>query len=126
MWAVFSLTGCSTNDQQNTELDIAICAADAGLFSLTIDNPFSPFPVGQQLLLEGQDDEGVLVRLEFTVLDETEVVAGVTTRVVEEREFKDGELVEVSRNFFVQAADGTVCYYGEDKEVCRNEGMCQQ
>jgi hypothetical protein len=58
VWAVFSLTGCSTDDQQNTALDIAVCAANAGPFPLTIDNPFSPFPVGQQLILEGQDDEG--------------------------------------------------------------------
>lgn len=37
--------------------------------------------------------------------------------MVEERHWEDGELVEVSRNFFVQAKNGTVCYYGEDVEI---------
>jgi hypothetical protein len=41
-------------------------------------------------------------------------VAGGTTRVVEEREGENGQLSEISRNFLVQAPDGTVCYYGED------------
>ena len=96
------------------ELDISICAPDAGPFSAEISNPFFPLPVGAQWILEGEDDEGTEVRVEITSLDETEVVAGVTTRVIEERETEDGELVEVSRNFFVQTSDGTVCYYGED------------
>jgi hypothetical protein len=51
------------------------------------------------------------------VLDAVEVVGGVTTHVVEERERHDGELVEVSRNFFVEASDGTVCYFGEDVDI---------
>ena len=32
----------------------------------------------------------------------------------EEYETIDGELVEISRNYFAQAADGTVCYFGEE------------
>lgn len=105
-----------TASETGGPLDIAVCAPDAGPFTLAIDNPFFPLPVGLKLVLEG-DDGGATVRLEITVLDETETVAGVETRVVEERETEDGELVEVSRNFFVQAPDGTVCYYGEDVDI---------
>ena len=65
-------------------------------------------------MLEGEDDEGAFLEIIITVLDETEVVAGVTTRVVEEEELEDGEVVEISRNFYAQAKDGTVCYFGED------------
>ncbi len=50
-------------------------------------------------------------------LDETETVAGVETRVVEEFESENGSVVEISRNFFAQAADGTVCYFGEDVDI---------
>ncbi len=96
------------------ELDIAVCAPSAGPFSANIDNPFFPLPVGAQWAFAGVDDEGAPVRVVITALAATEVVAGVTTRVVEEREWEDGALVEVSRNFFAQTADGTVCYYGED------------
>ena len=99
-----------------TNLDIAVCDPSGGPFSLIIDNEFFPLVVGTQLVLEGVED-GETIRVEITVLDETEDVAGVTTRVVEEAEFVDGELAEISRNYFVQAADGTVCYFGEDVDI---------
>lgn len=95
------------------EIDLSICDPTGGPFTIEIDNPFFPLPVGRELILEGLDD-GTLMRVEVKVLNETEEVAGVTTRVVTETEYEDGELIEISRNFFVQAADGTVCYYGED------------
>lgn len=95
-------------------LNSDICDPSIGPFTLEIDNPFFPLVVGSQLILEGVDDEGTEIRLVTTVLDETEEVAGITTRVVEEDEFEDGERVETSRNFFAQAPDGTVCYFGED------------
>jgi hypothetical protein len=44
-------------------------------------------------------------------------VGGVETRVLEEHEREDGETVEISRNFFAQAPDGTVCYFGEDVDI---------
>ncbi|HKY59645.1 MAG TPA: hypothetical protein VJP59_01420 [Gemmatimonadota bacterium] len=90
-------------------LDLAVCAPTNEGFSLSSTNPYFPMEVGSEWVLEGGDE-----RVVVTVLDETETVAGVTTRVVEEREFEDGELKEVSRNFFAQASDGTVCYFGED------------
>jgi hypothetical protein len=95
------------------ELDIAVCAPDAGPFSAEIDHPFFPMPVGTQWILIG-DDDGEPIRVVITSLPDTEMVAGVTTRVIEEREWEDGELVEVSRNFFVLNAAGDLCYYGED------------
>ncbi|MBZ0271890.1 hypothetical protein K8I61_07615 [bacterium] len=94
-------------------LDLAVCAPENGPFTTDIDNDFLPFQVGMLLVLEGEDD-GESIRVEVEVLDETEEVAGVTTRVVTETEYEDGELVEISFNFFAQAPDGTVCYFGED------------
>ncbi len=105
------------------EVDLAVCAPSGGEFTLTSTNPFFPMNVGSKWILEGGDE-----RAEITVLDEIETVAGVATRVIEEREFEDEELVEVSRNFFAQASDGTVCYFGEDVdiyedgEIVRSEG----
>ncbi|MEW6443518.1 MAG: hypothetical protein AB1640_21470 [bacterium] len=98
-------------------LDISVCDPAAGPFSLTIDNEFFPLEAGAQSVLEGEDDEGVVIRVEIDVLDETEDVAGVTTRVVRETEYEDGEVVEISRNWFAQAPDGTVCYFGEDVDI---------
>jgi len=90
-------------------MDLAVCAPTNEGFSLTSTHPYFPMDVGSEWVLEGGDE-----RVVVTVLDETETVGGVTTRVIEEREFEDGELTEVSRNFFAQASDGTVCYFGED------------
>jgi len=56
--------------------------------------------------------------LTITVLSETKTVDGVTTRVVEEREEKKGQLLEISRNFF--AIDKTtldVYYFGEEVDI---------
>jgi len=79
---------------------------------------------GFQLVLEGHGET-----LHITVLEETRTIDGVTTRVVEEREWKDGELYEVSRNYFAMC-EGTkdVFYFGEDVDyyedgqVVKHEG----
>jgi hypothetical protein len=56
--------------------------------------------------------------LVITVLDETKVVDGVPTRIVEERETKGGKLEEVSRNYFAfDKATGAIYYFGEDVDV---------
>lgn len=68
---------------------------------------------GFQLILEGEDE-----KLAITVLDETRQVNGVTTRVVEEREWENGELTEVSRNFFALCErTKDVFYFGEEVDI---------
>jgi hypothetical protein len=54
-------------------------------------------------------------KLTITVLDETKEIHGTTTRVIEEREEANGELSEVSRNFFaIDQKTGDVFYFGEE------------
>ncbi len=88
-------------------------------FTTTGSNPYLPLWPGYTLLLEGEneDDEGELVEISSvnSVLAETEMVDGVLTRVLEERESEDGDLVEVSRNFLAVCREtGDVWYFGED------------
>jgi hypothetical protein len=109
------LGGCGS-DSGSGYLNIAVCDPANGSFTLSITNPYLLYAVGSQWIYEG-DEDGTELRLQITVLDETEIVAGVVTRVVEEREWEDDELIEVSRNFFVQHASGTVCYFGEDVDI---------
>ena len=74
---------------------------------------------GFQIVLEGDGE-----KVEITVLQETKEVAGVTTRVVEEREWKDGKLVEVSRNFFALCANTQdVFYFGEEVDMYKNDAI---
>jgi hypothetical protein len=59
--------------------------------------------------------------LVVSVLEETRIVDGVTTRVVEERETEGGQLAEVSRNYFaIDGATGDVYYFGEDVDEYKN------
>jgi hypothetical protein len=72
---------------------------------------------GYQLILEGGG-----MKLQITVLNETKAIDGVTTRVVEEREWKQGKLYEVARNYFAiceQTKD--VFYFGEDVNFYEND-----
>jgi hypothetical protein len=69
------------------------------------------------ILTDGKDN------LTITVLDETKTVDGVRTRVVEERETKDGKLDEVSRNYFaIYKATGNIYYFGEDVDTYDKDG----
>ena len=79
-------------------------------------NPFFVLEPGYQLVLEGDDK-----RLEITVLNEIKVLDGITTRIVEEREWSDGKLSEVARNYYAiceQTKD--VFYFGEEVDFYEN------
>lgn len=104
------------------KLDIAVCDPARGGFNASSTNVYFPMPVGKRWVYEG-DEDGEHIRLEITVLDVTEVVAGVTTRVIEERETVDGELVEVSRNYFAQASDASICYFGEAVDIYEGDAI---
>ena len=59
--------------------------------------------------------------LTITVLDETKEVAGVLTRVVEEREEDDGQLHEIARNYYaIDPPTGDAFYFGEDVDFYEN------
>ncbi|HJS47434.1 MAG TPA: hypothetical protein VJ773_05550 [Gemmatimonadales bacterium] len=102
-------------------LDVALCDPSNGGFTAGATNPWFPIVVGQQWEYEGEDD-GAFVELTITVLAQTEVVAGITTRVVHEHEVEDGVVLEDSWNYFAQAADGTVCYFGEAVDIYHPDG----
>jgi hypothetical protein len=85
-------------------------------FTDTGKNPYFFLWPGYKLRLQHGKD-----MLVVSVLEETKVVDGVKTRVVEERETKDGQLVEVSRNYFaISRVTGDVYYFGEDVDIYKN------
>jgi hypothetical protein len=76
----------------------------------TGDNPFLTIRPGRSLKLKHGIDT-----LTLTVLPETKTVDGVECGILEERETKDGQLIEISRNYFAtDKATGDVYYFGED------------
>lgn len=89
----------------------------AGELATEGENAFFVLKPGYQLTLGHPDarrDESLVI----TVLNETKNVGGIETRIVEERESKGGELVEVSRNYFaISTQSGDVYYLGEDVDM---------
>jgi len=83
---------------------------ESSTFSSVGGNRFFILEPGHQLVLESRTAKVVI-----TVLDETKKIGSIETRVVEEREEEDGQLKEVSRNFFAVCKEhGDVFYFGED------------
>jgi uncharacterized membrane protein YkoI len=110
----------SSADDKSVPADLdgwsADFSADKDDLVSTGRNPYFILEPGHQLVLEG--DQTLLV---VSVLDETKEIDGVETRVVEERESKKDQLVEVSRNFFaISRRTNNVYYFGEEVDDYKN------
>jgi len=82
----------------------------------TGNNPYFVLEPGRRLYYKGG---GATLRV--TVLHRTKLVDGVETRVVEEREEKDGQPTEISRNYFaIDRTTNAVYYFGEDVNIYKN------
>ncbi|TAK96346.1 MAG: hypothetical protein EPO07_14645 [Verrucomicrobia bacterium] len=83
-----------------------------------LTNPLLPLAYLKQDILEGTEG-GQKIRIERTVLPNKHKkfkIAGQTidALVMEDREIKNGELEEVTLDYFAQDDEGTVYYLGED------------
>jgi len=125
------LAACGGPDDTDTPSgndDVAVCAAENGPFSADVTHPYTPFVIGAHHVIEGEEGGEGFGHFETWVLDETAEVNGVTTRVVEHQAQEEGVVVEISRYYFAQAPDQTVCFFGEDidemegTEVVGHEG----
>lgn len=120
--AAAAAIACTTagGDEFTSEFYIADCN-----FLPNGGNAYFSLHPGHFLRLEG-DDDGEEVVVEITVLGETRRFSFMqdgrriraSTRVIEEREWIDDELVEVSRNYFAACSKtGNVYYFGEDVDI---------
>jgi hypothetical protein len=91
-------------------------AVEKGELSATGRSDYFILEPGFEQTLEGANE-----RVTIRVLDQTRIVAGVETRVIEERETKAGELVEISRNYFaISKRTNDVFYFGEEVDIYQN------
>ena len=117
------LGGATPGRRRSTRSSLPL---DECTWSSTGRNQFFSIRPGDWLLLEGEDD-GEDVRVQIKVLNQTKKITfkddegeslTVYARVVEEREWKDGELVEVSRNYYARCVQtGDIYYFGEDVDI---------
>jgi hypothetical protein len=79
-------------------------------------NPYFNLTPGYQLSYAHKNDSETV-----TVLDETRIIDEVTTRVVEDREFQNGRLAELTRDYYaIDSITNDVYYFGEDVDVFKN------
>lgn len=99
----------------STFRDLAQCK-----FSSTGNNPYFPLIPGSKSVFEGKEGREN-VRLTITVENQTKMIGGIETRIVKERETHNGELVEISHNFFATCKkDNSVFYFGEKTDIYEN------
>ena len=90
---------------------------------LEITNAFHPFQPGGIKVFNGYDDGHKHSTVyDYTTTTRTFQLAGksVECRMLREMSFEDGKLIEISFNYFAQADDGSVYYFGETVNIYEN------
>jgi len=114
LWVVLGAASCWAEEAKSWTqwFDLGACS-----FSSTGISRYFLLEPGYRLTLQGMEDEDS-IRLDITVLDQTRMIGKVETRVVEERETANGELVEISRNFYaICTQNSSVFYFGEETDI---------
>jgi hypothetical protein len=102
---------------------------DPAHFTTGIDNPYWPMRPGNRWIYRETAPDGTRQRVVVTVTTKTKLIAnGITARVVHDVVREDGELVEVTDDWYAQDCAGNVWYLGEktaeyeDGKVVTREG----
>jgi hypothetical protein len=83
-------------------------------FSVVVDNPYFPLPVGRTWVYRGTKDGKPQID-RVTVMSQTKLVAeGITARVVKDVATHNGKLLEKTFDWHAQDKRGNVWYVGED------------
>ena len=114
---VWTLSGCGGGGSSKSDKDAgdpAEPAFAASNFSqpTEIDNLYRPMVPGTVNLYQAETEDGVET-IVVAVLDETREVNGVTSRVVRDRVYQDGLLIEDTHDWFAQDDAGHIWYMGE-------------
>jgi hypothetical protein len=106
--------GLAKNGQYNPPIDPAN-------FTTKINNPFYPLKPGKTYTYRGVTDAGQELNT-VEVTHSTRVLMGVTCVEVIDTVFTNGELEELTHDWFAQDLQGNVWYFGEDvKEYANGE-----
>lgn len=98
---------------------------------LVFTNSYFPFAPGAVKVFRGKSDGARVTVVDIFREDTRDFVLDSTTvtcHLLQETEFEDGALTEISYNYFAQADDGTVYYFGEvvdnyeEGEIVDHEG----
>ena len=134
---VLLTAGCNSNTNANADADRAQSGTGSGSqadlpqgsepvkldpadFTTRIDNPYWPMAPGDKWVYR-ETDSGTEQRVEVTVTNQTKQIAnGIEARVVHDVVTEDGQLVEVTDDWYAQDKAGNVWYLGEDTAEYEN------
>jgi hypothetical protein len=112
-WLLAAGATLAAQPAKDFQSDFAVEKKNLGV---TGNNPYFPLTPGYVLSYRHGKDTDTL-----TVLNEVKVIDGVQARVVEDRELKDGALVELTRDYYsLDSVTNDVYYMGEDVDVYKN------
>jgi hypothetical protein len=110
-------SACSRDASRPPDSGEAWRPPDAAQFSAKVDHPLVPLASVPVTIFEGTERRFLVlrseVRVESSVLERTARVAEVPVAVVEVKEYKDGQLVEHTLDYYAQDKEGNVWYLGE-------------
>lgn len=84
-------------------------------FSSNVNNRYFVLIPRNKMVYESNTEEG-LEKIEVYVMNETKIVNGVETRVVWDRVWLNGDLIEDTKDWYAQDSKGNVWYFGEDSK----------
>src|SRR3954453_14331129 len=100
---------------------MAVALVALAPFTSHVTNPWFPLKPGTTMVYDGESD-GTPQRDVFRVTKRTKVVNGVRCRVVDDRVYEHGRVVERTNDYYAQDANGTVWYFGEDTAELNRRG----
>jgi hypothetical protein len=92
---------------------------DPANFVETVDNPYFPLLPGARWVMEGEGESAGETTI-TEVTSDTKTILGVVCTVVRDEVDVDGELQELTFDWYAQDADGNVWYFGEDTAEYKN------
>ena len=94
----------------------SVFAVDSKTLGVKGANPYFNLTPGYTLSYRHGNDTDTL-----TVLNETKRIDGVETRAIEDREMKNGQLVELTRDYYaIDSLTNDVYYFGEEVDTYKN------
>ncbi len=94
---------------------------DPARYTTRVDNPWFPLRPGTTYVYRGQET-GESTTDRFTVTPRTKRIDGVRCRLIKDRLYQHGRLVETTRDYYTQDEDGNVWYFGEDTAELNKKG----
>jgi len=86
---------------------------DPANFVEAVDNPYFPLVPGTRWVLHARGESAGEVTI-TQVTDKTKTIMGITATVVRDEVHKNGELKELTFDWYAQDVEGNVWYMGED------------